>query len=56
MGQKILTATYRLVAMEIDPTTKSTKSRKGKIIKRRGRKSNIVFPRFGERKTIKKTR
>lgn len=42
-----------LVAMEID-TIKSSKPKKGKIVKRRGRKSNIVFPKFGDRKTIKK--
>lgn len=42
--------------MEIDAAGKSTKSKKGKVIKRRGKKSNIVFPRFGDRKTIRKRR
>lgn len=41
--------------MEIDSTTKS-KSKKGKIIKRRGKKSNIVFPKFADRKSIRKKR
>ncbi|KAI7787694.1 hypothetical protein LA080_015063 [Diaporthe eres] len=36
-------------AMEIDQTSKSTKSKKSKIVKRRSRKSNIVFPKFGDR-------
>ncbi|KAJ4391370.1 hypothetical protein N0V93_004987 [Gnomoniopsis smithogilvyi] len=43
-------------AMDIDTTAKSTKPKKGKAIKRRGKKSNIVFPKFGDRKTIKKKR
>ncbi|KAK7736919.1 hypothetical protein SLS63_003269 [Diaporthe eres] len=40
--------------MEIDQTSKSTKSKKGKIVKRRGRKSNIVFPKFGDRNKKKR--
>ncbi|KAH8781395.1 hypothetical protein F5883DRAFT_638230 [Diaporthe sp. PMI_573] len=42
-------------AMEVDQTSKPTSSKaKGKIVKRRGRKSNIVFPKFGERKNKKR--
>ncbi|KAL1868465.1 hypothetical protein Daus18300_005898 [Diaporthe australafricana] len=41
--------------MEIDQTSKSAKSKtKGKIVKRRGRKSNIVFAKFGERNKRKR--
>lgn len=40
--------------MEVDTIAKSSKPKKDKIVKRRGRKSNIVFPKFGDRKTIKK--
>lgn len=42
--------------MEIDTTAASTKTKKGKkaITKRRGKKSNIVFPKFGDRKSIRK--
>lgn len=43
--------------MDIDTTAKSSKAKKGKvIIKRRGKKSNIVFPKFGDRKIIRKTK
>ncbi|KAG6365348.1 hypothetical protein INS49_006958 [Diaporthe citri] len=41
-------------AMEVDQPSKSTKSKKGKIVKRRGRKSNIVFPKFGDRNKKKR--
>ncbi|KAL2288952.1 hypothetical protein FJTKL_02826 [Diaporthe vaccinii] len=41
-------------AMEIDQTSKSTKSKKSKIVKRRSRKSNIVFPKFGDRNKKKR--
>lgn len=42
-------------AMDIDTGAKShSRSKKSKIIKRRGKKSNIVFPKWGDRKTIKK--
>ncbi|KAI3399838.1 hypothetical protein diail_5348 [Diaporthe ilicicola] len=41
--------------MELDQTSKPTKSKaKGKIVKRRGRKSNIVFPKFGDRNKKKR--
>ncbi|KAG8161460.1 hypothetical protein KVR01_008447 [Diaporthe batatas] len=41
--------------MEVDQQSKTTKSKtKGKIVKRRGRKSNIVFPKFGERRNKKR--
>ncbi|CAN8097224.1 unnamed protein product [Discula destructiva] len=42
--------------MELDETAQPAKSKKGKkaIIKRRGKKSNIVFPKFGDRKIIRK--
>ncbi|KKY38664.1 hypothetical protein UCDDA912_g01357 [Diaporthe ampelina] len=42
-------------SMEVDQMSKSTKSKaKGKIVKRRGRKSNIVFPKFGDRNKKKR--
>lgn len=55
----MLTLFPSLAAMEIDGSAKSQsqpKSKKSKIVKRRGRKSNIVFPKYGDRKTIRKKR
>lgn len=50
-----LTLLFVSTAMEVDQPSKTTKSKaKGKIVKRRGRKSNIVFPKFGERKNKKR--
>ncbi|KAF3770444.1 hypothetical protein M406DRAFT_105371 [Cryphonectria parasitica EP155] len=43
-------------AMDVDTAKSQTKSKKGKVVKRRGRKSNIVFPKYGDRKTIRKKR
>lgn len=43
--------------MDIDTTSKSApKAKKGKIIKKRAKKSSIVFPKFGDKKTIRKKR
>ncbi|POS77916.1 hypothetical protein DHEL01_v203683 [Diaporthe helianthi] len=41
-------------AMEVDEPSKTKPKAKGKIVKRRGRKSNIVFPKFGERRNKKR--
>lgn len=41
--------------MEIDENAKPTKSKlKGRIVKRRGRKSGIVFPKYGDRNKVSK--
>lgn len=41
--------------MDVDTTAKSSKVKKGKtIVKRRGKRSNIVFPKFGDKKAIRK--
>ena len=42
--------------MEIDSKSKRPSKRKGanKIQKRRSKKSSIVFPKYGDRKSIKK--
>lgn len=43
------------IEMDIDTSAKSSKAKKGKtIIKRRGKRSNIVFPKFGDKKAIRK--
>lgn len=43
--------------MDIDTAAKSSKIKKGKgIIKRRGKRSNIVFPKFGDKKSLRKTK
>lgn len=43
--------------MDIDAGAKpSTKKVKGRIVKRRGRKSGIVFPKYGDRNKVKKTK
>ncbi|KAK7737746.1 major facilitator superfamily transporter protein [Cytospora paraplurivora] len=42
-------------AMDIDTSADAqTKPRKSRIIRRRGKKSNIVFPKFGDRNKVKK--
>lgn len=44
-----------LASMDVDETAKPTKSKlKGRIVKRRGRKSGIVFPKFGDRNKVSK--
>jgi hypothetical protein len=41
--------------MDIDENAKQPKSKlKGRIVKRRGRKSGIVFPKYGDRNKVKK--
>ncbi|ROW17798.1 hypothetical protein VPNG_00558 [Cytospora leucostoma] len=41
--------------MDIDTSADpQTKPRKSRIIRRRGKKSNIVFPKFGDRNKVKK--
>ncbi|ROW12093.1 hypothetical protein VMCG_00134 [Cytospora schulzeri] len=42
-------------SMDIDENAKQPKSKlKGRIVKRRGRKSGIVFPKYGDRNKVKK--
>lgn len=42
-------------SMDIDENVKQPKSKlKGRIVKRRGRKSGIVFPKYGDRNKVKK--
>lgn len=42
--------------MEVDPTSKPSKARMGKkgVVKRRSKKSGIVFPKYGDRVAKKK--
>ncbi|KUI59188.1 hypothetical protein VM1G_00892 [Cytospora mali] len=40
--------------MDIDENGKPQRKLKGRIVKRRGRKSGIVFPKFGDRNKVKK--
>lgn len=47
--------TPALATMDIDDNVKQPKSKlKGRIVKRRGRKSGIVFPKYGDRNKVKK--
>lgn len=44
-------------AMDIDTSADpQTKPRKSRIIRRRGKRSNIVFPKFGDHNKVKKKR